>query len=144
MSDKKPVTYLSDRKYSETHEWVKVEGDPSAGSGQVVAVIGISDYAQDALGDLVFVELPKVGAKFDAGKAFGVVESVKAASDLFAPISGEVVAINAAVADKAEMVNADAFGAGWLIKLRVANPAELQKLLDAETYRKKIEAGEIH
>ncbi len=136
MAEKKPVHYASDRKYSETHEWVKLEGE--------LAVIGVSDYAQDQLGDIVFVEMPAVGKKILAGKIFGVVESVKAASDLFSPVSGEVVAINDAVANKAEIVNHDALGAGWLIQVRPSDPGEMNNLMDAETYRKKIEAGELH
>lgn len=135
MSDKK-INYASDRKYAESHEWVKLEGD--------LAVIGISDYAQDQLGDVVFVELPAVGATVEAGKAFGVVESVKAASDVFAPISGKVEAINELLGTAPETVNKDSLGEGWFIKVRPSNSAELNKLLDAATYQKKIEAGEIH
>lgn len=135
MSDKK-INYASDRKYAESHEWIKMEGD--------LAVIGISDYAQDQLGDVVFVELPAVGTTIEAGKAFGVVESVKAASDVFAPISGKVEAINEVLATAPETVNQDANGAAWFIKVRPSNSAEMNKLLDAATYQKKIEAGEIH
>ena len=135
MSDKK-IVYASDRKYSESHEWAKLEGD--------LVVIGISDYAQDQLGDVVFVELPAIGAMVQAGKAFGVVESVKAASDVYAPVSGTVAEINDALAFKPETVNQDALGAGWFIKIRPSNSAEMDKLLDAATYQKKIEAGEIH
>ena len=135
MSDKK-INYASDRKYAESHEWVKLEGD--------LAVIGISDYAQDQLGDVVFVELPAVGATVEAGKAFGVVESVKAASDVFAPISGKVEAINEVLGTAPETVNKDSLGEGWFIKVRPSNSAEMNKLLDAATYQKKIEAGEIH
>ncbi|CAG0941714.1 glycine cleavage system H protein [Anaerolineae bacterium] len=135
MSDKK-INYASDRKYAESHEWVKMEGD--------LAVIGISDYAQDQLGDVVFVELPAVGTTIEAGKAFGVVESVKAASDVFAPISGKVEAINEKLTTAPETVNKDSLGEGWFIKVRPSNSAEMNKLLDAATYQKKIEAGEIH
>ncbi len=135
MSDKK-INYATDRKYSLSHEWVKMEGD--------LAVIGISDYAQDQLGDVVFVELPAVGASVEAGKMFGVVESVKAASDVFAPISGKVEATNEQLASAPETVNKDAFGAGWFIKVRPSNAAEMNKLLDAAAYQKKIETGEIH
>lgn len=134
MSEKK-IVYPADRKYSESHEWVKMEGD--------LAVIGISDYAQDQLGDVVFVELPAIGTPVEAGKAFGVIESVKAASDLFAPISGKVEAINAELQTSPELVNKDALGVGWLIKVRPSNLAELDRLLDAATYQQKIEAGEI-
>ena len=135
MSDKK-INYAADRKYSESHEWVKMEGD--------LAVIGISDYAQDQLGDVVFVELPDVGTTLEAGKTFGVVESVKAASDVFAPISGKVEAINDQLTSAPETVNKDPLGSGWFIKVRPSNPADVNKLLDAATYQKKIEAGEIH
>ncbi len=135
MSDKK-INYAADRKYSLSHEWVKMEGD--------LAVIGISDYAQDQLGDVVFVELPAVGASVEAGKAFGVVESVKAASDVNAPISGKVEAINEQLAAAPETVNKDPLGSGWFIKVRPANSADVNKLLDAAAYQKKIEAGEIH
>ena len=135
MSDKK-INYAADRKYSESHEWVKMEGN--------LAVIGISDYAQDQLGDVVFVELPDVGTTLEAGKTFGVVESVKAASDVFAPISGKVEAINDQLTSAPETVNKDPLGSGWFIKVRPSNPADVNKLLDAATYQKKIEAGEIH
>ena len=135
MSDKK-ISFAADRKYSESHEWVKMEGD--------LAIIGVSDYAQDQLGDVVFVELPAVGATITAGKAFGVVESVKAASDVNAPISGKVEAINETLQSAPETVNKDAHGEGWFIKVRPSNAGEMSKLLDAATYQKKIEAGEIH
>ena len=135
MSDK-PIVYKPDCKYLESHEWVKQEGD--------VIVIGVSDYAQNQLGDVVFVELPAVGKDVQAGKAFGVVESVKAASDLNAPVSGKVVAINDALANDPALVNRDAFGGGWMIKVKPSNPAELGKLLDAAAYQKKVEAGELH
>ena len=136
MSEKTDLNYASDRKYAETHEWVKMEGD--------LAVVGISDYAQDALGDVVFVELPKVGATLNAGGQLGVVESVKAASDIFAPISGTVAAVNEKLSSAPETLNQDALGAGWIAKLKPSNPAEMEKLLDAATYQKKIQAGEIH
>jgi len=135
MSDK-PITYAADRKYAESHEWAKQEGD--------VVVVGVSDYAQNQLGDVVFVELPAVGKEVQAGKPFGVVESVKAASDLFSPVSDKVVAINDALGTDPALVNKDAFGGGWMIKIKPSNPADLGKLLDAATYQKKIEAGELH
>lgn len=135
MSDQ-PVTYKTDCKYTQSHEWARPEGD--------VVVIGVSDYAQTQLGDVVFVELPAVGKDVAAGKAFGVVESVKAASDLNSPISGTVVAINDALANDPALVNKDAFGGGWMIKVKPSNRAELDQLLDAATYQKKIEAGELH
>ncbi len=135
MSDKN-INYAADRKYTSSHEWAKQEGN--------LVVIGISDYAQNQLGDVVFVELPAVGAKIETGKAFGVVESVKAASDVFAPISGTVESINDQLASAPETVNKDALGAGWFIKVRPANPGETDTLMDAATYQKKIESGEIH
>lgn len=135
MSDK-PIGYQSDRKYAESHEWAKEEGG--------LVIVGVSDYAQDQLGDVVFVELPPVGKEVSAGGAFGVVESVKAASDLFSPISGKVEAVNDKLAADPALVNKDAFGDGWMIKVRPSNPADLGKLLDAATYQKKIESGEIH
>ncbi len=135
MSDK-PLNYAADRKYSQSHEWAKQDGG--------VVVVGISDYAQNQLGDVVFVELPEVGSKVEAGKNFGVVESVKAASDVFSPVSGTVEEINSKLTESPELVNKDALGAGWFIKVRPSNPADLDKLLDAQTYQKKIEAGEIH
>ena len=135
MSDK-PVTYKPDCRYTESHEWAKQEGD--------LVVTGVSDYAQNQLGDVVFIELPAIGKDVTAGKAFGVVESVKAASDLNAPVSGKVVAINENLASDPALVNKDAFGGGWMIKVESSNPSELGKLLDAATYQKKIEAGELH
>lgn len=135
MSDK-ATNFAADRKYSPSHEWAKQEGE--------LIVVGISDKVQDRLGDVVFVELPAVGTQVAAGKAFGVVESSKASSDLFSPISGTVEAINDQLANSPETVNKDAYGAGWLIKVRPSNPGELDKLLDAATYQKKIDSGEIH
>lgn len=117
---------LDDRKYTLTHEWVRTEPDGTL-------AVGITDFAQDALGDIVFVEFPKVGAKVRAGDAVGVVESVKAASDIYAPVSGEVVAINDGIPDHWEQINRDAFSA-WLYKLRPSNAGELARLLDAKAY----------
>lgn len=118
---------LDDRKYAESHEWVKVDGD--------IATIGISDYAQNALGDVVYVDLPEVGDEVNAGEDFGAVESVKAASDLLCPVSGEVVEINEALEDSPEMLNADAFG-NWIIKVKLSDMGELDSLLDAAAYEK--------
>lgn len=115
-----------DRRYTTSHEWVQQDND-----GNVV--VGISDHAQEALGDLVFIELPAVGTTLAAGVACAVVESVKAASDIYAPVAGEVVAVNAAVTDTPESVNADAY-ANWLFKLKPANPADIETLLDAAAY----------
>ncbi len=136
MSSGKEITYPTDRKYTSSHEWVKMEGNQ--------AIVGISDYAQDALGDIVFVELPVVGMKLEKGQSFGVVESVKAASDVFAPISGEVASINEKLTESPDTVNKDAFSEGWMLKVTPSNPAELDSLMDAATYKSKIEAGELH
>jgi len=119
--------------YSKSHEWVRIDGDE--------ATVGISDYAQHALGDVVFAELPDVGRKLSKGESFGVVESVKAASDVYAPISGEVIAINEALLDAPETLNNDAYGEGWMIKLRLTNvEAERGELLDAAAYEQHVEA----
>jgi len=121
-------------RYNETHEWARKEGD--------VFVIGISDYAQSSLSDVVYVELPDVGDTVTQGEAFGIVESVKAASDVYAPLSGEVVAVNEALSDTPEMVNEDAFGAGWLLKIKAEDPSAWSDLLDTEGYQKVVEAEE--
>jgi glycine cleavage system H protein len=120
------VKTLDNLKYTTTHEWVRTESDGTL-------AVGITDFAQDALGDIVFVEFPKVGTKVKAGEAVGVVESVKAASDIYAPVSGEVVAVNDAIPDHWERINQDAF-ATWLYKLRPSNAGEAAKLLDATAY----------
>lgn len=119
----------TDRKYAKSHEWLKLESDGTA-------TAGISDYAQNSLGDITFVQLPKVGATLKAGESFGVVESVKAASDLYVPVAGTVLAVNNALEGAPETVNQAPFGNGWMIKLKVANPAELDALLSAEDYSK--------
>lgn len=116
---------MDDRRYAESHEWVKIDGD--------IATIGISDYAQHALGDIVYVDMPEVGDEIAAGDVFGAVESVKAASDLICPVSGEVVEVNEALEDAPEMVNADAFE-NWIIKVRISDAAEYDALLDAAAY----------
>lgn len=118
--------FPDDRRYSREHEWVRVEGS--------TAVIGITSFAADELGDIVYVELPKVGARLAQFAAFGVVESVKAVSDLFAPVSGEVAEVNADLQGSPELLNSDPFGAGWIAKLTLAEPTELDKLLDAGAY----------
>jgi glycine cleavage system H protein len=117
-------------KYSKEHEWVKVEGNQ--------ARIGITDFAQDELGDIVFVELPEVGTEVKANETFGTVESVKTVSDLFAPVSGKVVAVNESLADAPEAVNSSPYGDGWMIVVEMSNPDELNDLLDAEAYEKHI------
>jgi glycine cleavage system H protein len=124
------MTYPANYRYTNQHEWVDVKGD--------VATIGITDYAQHELGDVVFVELPKPGAKITAGKSFGTVESVKAVSEIYAPVSGEVVEANSALQNTPEKINSDPHGAAWLIKVRLANLAELKSLMDAVAYEKFI------
>ena len=121
-------------RYLATHEWAKLDGD--------LVVVGISDHAQDALGDVVFVELPEIGATFAAGDEVAVVESVKAASDIFAPISGSIVEVNEALDDAPELVNDSAFENGWFFKLRADNPADLENLLSADDYIKVCESDE--
>lgn len=123
----------ADLRYTKDHEWVRVEGD--------VATVGVTDFAADQLGDIVFVELPEVGRSLDQFAAFGVVESVKAVSDLFAPLSGEVTERNAALAAKPELVNDDPFGAGWMIRLRVADATQLDGLLDPAGYEQLTAEG---
>ncbi len=122
---------MSDVRYTKTHEWVRVEGDE--------AVIGITDYAQTQLGDVVYVELPEKGRRLDKDKEAGVVESVKAASEIYAPVSGEVTAVNAALAADPARVNTDAEGEGWFFKLKLADAKELGDLLDAAAYKKFVE-----
>lgn len=112
--------------YSESHEYVKIEGD--------CAVVGITDFAQEQLGNVVYVDVPEVGDEVTAGETFGAVESTKAASDLLCPVSGEVVEVNEALEDEPELVNKDAFGEGWIIKVKLANPEEVEQLLDAKGY----------
>ena len=124
----------ADLKYAKSHEWVRVEGD--------TAIVGITDHAQDQLGDMVYVELPEVGSQYAAGDACAVVESVKAASDVYAPVSGEVVEVNEALADSPELVNQDAYGDGWIMRLRLSDPAELDGLMDADGYAAYVESEE--
>ncbi|MCL6515577.1 glycine cleavage system protein GcvH [Alicyclobacillus sp.] len=114
-------------KYSKEHEWVRVEGNR--------AYVGITDFAQDELGDIVFVELPEVGATVTANETFGTVESVKTVSDLFAPVSGKVVEVNTALTDNPEKVNESPYGDGWMIVVEMTDPGELNALLDADGYR---------
>jgi len=118
--------YPDDLRYSKEHEWVRVDGSR--------ATIGITSFAADELGDIVFVELPEVGASLSQFATFGVVESVKAVSDLYAPVSGTVTEVNGALADQPELLNTDAFGDGWILRLELAEPAELEGLLDAQAY----------
>lgn len=116
----------ADRRYTSEHEWIKVDGDQY--------VIGITSFAQDQLGDIVYVELPKVGERVEAGKAFGVIESVKTASDLYAPISGEVTEVNDVLVDQPQTVNEDPYQTGWMIKLRPEDSSAVDRLLTAAQY----------
>jgi glycine cleavage system H protein len=116
----------ADLRYTKEHEWVRVDGDE--------AVIGITDFAAEQLGDVVFLELPDPGSALEQFAAFGVVESVKAVSDLFAPVAGEVVARNEALADRPELVNGDPYGDGWLVRVRMSDAEQLAELLDATAY----------
>ena len=119
-------------RYANTHEWVRADGDG-------LFTVGISEHAQELLGDMVFVELPDVGDRVDAGDDVAVAESVKAASDVYAPISGEVVAVNEDLEDSPELVNSDAFGDGWLFQIKADDPADVDGLLDAEAYGESID-----
>jgi glycine cleavage system H protein len=127
------VSAPTDLRYTRDHEWVRVDGD--------VATVGITQYAADQLGDIVFVELPETGRDLEAAKPFGVVESVKAVSDLFAPLSGAVTESNDGLAKEPELVNSDPYGAGWMIKLTVADASQLDDLLDGEAYDDLVAAG---
>jgi glycine cleavage system H protein len=119
----------ADLQYTKTHEWIKIEGDQ--------ATVGISDYAQDALGDVVFLELPEVGATYEAGQPFGAVESVKAASDLNMPVAGEVIEVNTPLLDQSELLNTDPYGEGWLLKIKVAQG--VGALMSAEHYAQYVD-----
>lgn len=121
-------TIPTELKYLSSHEWVRVEADGTL-------TVGISDHAQAALGDLVFVETPEVGRKVKAGEAFAVVESVKAASDVYSPVSGEVIAANASLGNAPELINQQPYGEGWIMKIKPTDVAELGKLLDAAAYQ---------
>jgi glycine cleavage system H protein len=120
-----------DRKYSNTHEWVKIEGD--------LVVVGITDYAQDALGDITFVELPEVGKNVDQESQCGVVESVKVANDIFAPIAGEIAAVNTALGDKPELLNEDPYEKGWIIKLSDYDQGQFEDLMINDEYEALLE-----
>ena len=120
-----------DSRYAKSHEYIHVEGG--------VGTIGITDYAQKELGDVVFVELPQVGAELDQGDELGSIESVKAVSELFSPVSGEVVEVNEALAEKPELVNTDPYGDGWMIRIKLKTPDEVDELMDAEEYEEYIE-----
>lgn len=125
-----------DLKFLKSHEWARMEDDGTV-------TVGISDHAQGQLGDLVYVELPSIGDTVDAGNACAVVESVKAASDVYSPVSGTILKVNDALADKPETINEDAFGDGWIFKLKPSNPAEMDELLTPDDYAEQVE-GESH
>jgi glycine cleavage system H protein len=127
------MAHPSDRVYSKEHEWVVVDGD--------VATIGISDFAQDQLGEVVYVDMPSEGDSLKAGDSFGEIESVKSVSELFAPVSGEIVEVNASLGDSPETVNSDPHGGGWMIKIRLDDESELSSLLSAEDYDAFITEG---
>jgi len=120
------MEFPDDLRYTKDHEWLRLDGNEG--------VVGITDFAQDALGDVVFVELPAVGAVLTQGQTFGVVESNKTVSDLFAPVSGRVLAVNQTLRDEPEKVNQDPYGAGWMIRISLARPEEVDGLLDADGY----------
>jgi glycine cleavage system H protein len=126
------MAYPTQYRYTKEHEWIDAKNDS--------ATIGITDYAQHELGDVVFVEVPAAGAKIIAGKTFGSVESVKAVSDIYAPVSGEVTEPNAALTNTPDLINTDPHGAGWLVKIKLSNPAEVNSLMDAAAYEAYIEA----
>jgi glycine cleavage system H protein len=125
------MEFPSDLLYTKHDEWVRVDGDE--------VVIGITDYAQDQLSDVVYVELPEVGDTFDKGEPFGVVESVKAASDIFAPVTGEITAINEELEDSPEIVNEDPYGKGWFVRIKLSDKSDLDDLMDAEAYQAQLE-----
>jgi glycine cleavage system H protein len=126
--------YPENFRYTKEHEWVQIAGD--------VGIVGITDHAQEELGDIVYVDLPKAGTRVEKGKPLGSVESVKAVSDIFAPISGEVLEVNDMLSNKPETLNEDPHGAGWLVKIKLSAYGEIQQLLSAEDYQKYIGAEE--
>ena len=125
-----------DSRYAKSHEYVHLDGD--------VGTIGITDYAQKELGDVVFVELPQVGTELELGDEFGSIESVKAVSELFSPVSGEVIEINEALTEKPELVNTDPYGDGWMMKMRLSTPEEVDEMMTAEEYEEYIEKESAH
>jgi glycine cleavage system H protein len=127
------MNFPPELKYTKTHEWIRIEGD--------TATLGITDYAQGELGDVVFLELPQAGRVLKPEESFGTIEAVKAVSDLFSPLSGEVTAANAQLSGSPELVNEDPYGQGWMVKLKFSNAAELSGLLDAAAYEKLTQGG---
>lgn len=122
----------ADLKYTKDHEWIRVEGD--------VAVVGVTDFAQSELGDIVFVEVDTVGEEMELEEVFGSIEAVKTVSDLFMPVSGEILEFNEEIEQNPELVNSDPYGAGWMVKVKMSDPAELEALLDAEAYKEAVGA----
>lgn len=125
------MNFPEDLKYTSEHEWVRLDGD--------VATVGITDYAQDQLGDIVFVELPGEGETLEKGDTFGVVESTKSVSDLYVPLSGTVIESNDPLLDSPEILNEDPYGEGWMIRIKISDPQEVEALLDVKAYQKQIE-----
>lgn len=123
---------LENLKYAKNHEWIKVEGD--------TGIIGITDFAQNELGDIVFVEVDTVDEDLEMGETFGTIEAVKTVSDIFMPVSGEVIEFNEALEDNPDLINKDAYGEGWIVKIKISDPAELDELMDAEGYKNHIGA----
>lgn len=126
------VEIRDDLKYTKEHEWVRLEGDK--------ATMGITDYAQKELGDVVFVDLPEVGREVEQMKSFGTIEAVKAVSDIFSPVSGKILEVNTKLSSQSNLINSDPYGEGWIIKIQVKNPKELDSLLSPEDYRKLVGA----
>ena len=124
--------YPEDRRYTKEHEWIRLEGDRGT--------VGITHYAQEQLGDVVFLELPEVGRKIAPGEVFGTVESVKAVSELYSPVAGEVVEVNSALVQKPEVVNSDPHGAAWMMKVKLADPAAIGGLMDARAYQAYVQS----
>jgi glycine cleavage system H protein len=124
------LQFRDDLKYTKEHEWVKLEGD--------VATVGITDYAQRQLGDVVFIELPEAGTQVEQMKPFGVIEAVKAVSDIFSPVTGEVTEVNTALQSQSNLINSDPYGEGWIIKVKVKDPKELDALMPLADYRKLV------
>jgi glycine cleavage system H protein len=120
------MDFPQELKYTKDHEWIRVDGE--------VGIVGITEYAQSELGDIVFVELPDIGTKLEQGKQFGTIEAVKTVSDLYAPVSGEVLEINTALKDSPELVNKEPYNGGWMLKIKIFNKGELDNLLDASNY----------
>jgi glycine cleavage system H protein len=124
------MEFPEDVRYTEEHEWLRVEGDEG--------VVGVTDYAQGELGDVVFLELPKPGTAVDEGSVFGTIEAVKTVSDLYAPVTGEITAVNAALGDKPELVNRSPYTDGWMVRIKLSDPGQAAKLMDAAAYRKHV------